>query len=438
MILRLKIRLSHAAGVVPRADFKGLLPSGEPELFTSMIQAPARRWLPVSCSLVLHVCMLGGALYTLDNTRQTVESLTSRYTVHLIRFDSASLIWPVARGSAVKGQRTGPRAALASGPVAEHHAAPPRRFEMSKLSAQNQGAQTLLQPEMPLDLPANSDLRLPELLLWKPHPPQPAPAPRKAFAWQKPAETSPKVWNVPVPPVLQLPNNELRATELAFSGRIVNAAPLLARTPGAAAPVPVLPAGVVQLPSGPDSADRSSVGGSGAGLEITAIDSGRAVTKVVLPPDGQFTVLVESSGSEAFPETEGVLSGKTVYTVYVRVGAGKEWILQYCLPRAAEQALSVSGGRVPLAAPYPYLILRPQLSFGPDVDYLILHGTVTALGKFDQLTYLTAPEEQDEKDVLLRSLQQWQLRPGKVNGQAVALEVLLIIPRDRESAGQVR
>jgi len=55
---------------------------------------------------------------------------------------------------------------------------------------------------------------------------------------------------------------------------------------------------------------------------------------------------------------------------------------------------------------------------------------VTVLGKLDQLTYIIAPEEPAEKELLLRSLRQWQLRPGKLDGQPVALEVLLIIPRE--------
>jgi hypothetical protein len=33
---------------------------------------------------------------------------------------------------------------------------------------------------------------------------------------------------------------------------------------------------------------------------------------------------------------------------------------------------------------------------------------------------------------LLCSLQQWLIRPGKLDGQPVALEVLLVVPRDSE------
>lgn len=171
--------------------------------------------------------------------------------------------------------------------------------------------------------------------------------------------------------------------------------------------------------------DAGTGGPSDAG-----VTAGRKVTKVVLPPDGHFSVLVESSGSEAFAEAEGVLSGKLVYTVYVRAGARKEWILEYCLPSAAEEKPPLMGKRLRLEAPFPFLMLRPDLTFGPDIDYLIVHGIVTVLGKLDQLSYVIAPEEPAEKDLLLHSLRQWQLRPGTLDGQPVAVEVLLIIPRE--------
>jgi len=198
--------------------------------------------------------------------------------------------------------------------------------------------------------------------------------------------------------------------------------------------------------AGPGAAGQEPSRGSGSpgpgtgmgrsGLSSGQADSGsarnRTVTKVVLPADGHFTLLVESSGSEAFAEAEGILSGRLVYTVYVRTGARKEWILQYCLPQAVERTLPVAGKGVPLEAPFPYVILRPDLAFGPDIDYLIVHGIVTTLGRLAQLSYVIAPEEQVEKDLLFHSLQQWQFRPGKLDRQPIVLEILLIIPRDRD------
>jgi len=56
----------------------------------------------------------------------------------------------------------------------------------------------------------------------------------------------------------------------------------------------------------------------------------RAIT---LPKDGKFgVVVVGSSLAEEFPETVHLWTGRMAYTVYLRVGVGKNWILQYSLP----------------------------------------------------------------------------------------------------------
>ncbi|MFN7998305.1 MAG: hypothetical protein U0Q18_32085 [Bryobacteraceae bacterium] len=192
--------------------------------------------------------------------------------------------------------------------------------------------------------------------------------------------------------------------------------------------------------AGGDTASAGGRGGSpGHGFGLGSANGGGGnpgaaagirVNRVILPPDGRFTVLVQSSGSEAFPESEGVLTGKVVYTAYVKTGSKKEWLLQYCLPRAAETKAGVSGKIPPVDPPFPFLMLRPDISFGDDIDYLIVHGFVTSSGKFDQLKYVIAPAGRAEKDLLLSSLDGWQLRPGKLDGQPVSLEILLIIPRD--------
>jgi len=217
---------------------------------------------------------------------------------------------------------------------------------------------------------------------------------------------------------------------VADSGRVV-AGP---GPPGAASASTIASASPAPGRNASPSESGPATGASTIADGQTSADAaaGRTVAKVVLPQDGHFGVLIESSGSEGFAEAEGVLGGKLVYTVYVRAGARKEWILQYCLPRGVERSLPATVKPTAPEAPFPYVILRPDITFGPDIDYLIVHGIVTALGRLDQLSYVTAPEEQAEKDQLLHSLRQWQFRPGKLDNQPIALEVLLIIPRDKE------
>ncbi len=115
-----------------------------------------------------------------------------------------------------------------------------------------------------------------------------------------------------------------------------------------------------------------------------------------------------------------------VYTVYLHVGAGKNWILQYSLPPAA------AAGNTKPDAPWPYDIVRPR--FDPDdynSDALMVHGFVNASGRFERLA-LVFPEEFAKAKFLLSALQQWEFRPARQNGQVAAVEVLLIIPEETE------
>jgi len=561
MEVRLKAGSNRLVPLVPAADS---VPNHGADLFAFITQTPGRRWVPAACSLALHTAMISGAFFFFDPPRQAVEGLASKYSLRLIRLRPSTARGP---GSGGKAQWTGAGAASAGsstdsgpGPGAsanpEDRAAGLRPFELPRAPVQLHSAQTLLQPDFPASTPVTADVRLPELLTWKPQP-KPAPNPGKRILAPHRSPDDPVQLNLPEPPALERPNREAQVKELATAGHGMNvsplvplpagtAAPLRNRAPGASAPIPqiapsissdsspvnvlsipeipVPPAGIFQLPagneagsagspsngergqsgsaagrgsqgsaigaaghhagggsgpdgggSGPDgggsvrdgrspvadgagsiadgrspasateAAGRETGRGSGSpGPEPGAGDSslsggkadseapGRKVTKVVLPANGRFSVLIESSGSEAFPEAEGILNGRHVYTVYVRTGARKEWILQYCLPEAVERTLPVSGRAAALEAPFPYLIMRPDLAYEPDVDYLIVHGIVTALGKFDQLGYVTAPDAAADKDLLLHSLEQWQFRPGKLDGQPTALEILLIIPRDRE------
>ena len=540
-------------------------PAAGAELFTGLSQKPGRRWFPLTCSVVIHALLISLAVYSSDHLRKSVELLSGKYTVRYLRLSAAAPVRSPNRKAGegsplVTGFEAAAPGKAGSAPPSTEAAAgepadlprdtprpTPRVFEFPKLPVKGPSGQVLLQPELPPMPVLKRDLRMPELLIWRPQPPLPAPPPRKTFvAQQRPSAPSP-IKNLPAPPSLDPPNAETNLTDLAFSGRITNLNPSLVHPAGTTAPlravgqgessaipqiapaaadnsgalnilsipdVPLPGGGVFEVAPGnqaPGSTESSAGGGSsghasskggagsgtglpspasgngtggrtpgaehgagggstegygsgsggrnsgvsGAGGQGEGADSGsgspghgfgaggtdanspvagpapsRNVTTVVHSPDGHFNILVESSGSEAFAETEGVLSGRLIYTVYVRAGTKKDWILQYCLPRAIEQRKSAKGKAPPLEAPYPFLILRPDLVFGPDIDYLIVHGIVDLLGKFDQLNYIVAPAEQTDKDLLLNSLRQWKIRPGRLDGQPIALEVLLIIPRE--------
>jgi len=154
------------------------------------------------------------------------------------------------------------------------------------------------------------------------------------------------------------------------------------------------------------------------------------VARIARPKDGHFSaVVLGSSAAQAYPEAVGALGGRLVYTVYLRVGTKKSWIMQYCLPRSAEQAVKVKGAATPVDPPFPFLILRPDLELAPETDYVIVHGLVNSSGKFEQLSIVGMTGFAQER-LLLSSLELWQFRPAARDGQATAVEVLLIIPRE--------
>jgi len=156
--------------------------------------------------------------------------------------------------------------------------------------------------------------------------------------------------------------------------------------------------------------------------------------RIELPKEGKFGVVVSGSSAAApYAESVGALSGRMIYSVYLKVGLRKNWILQYCLPSSEEQKTAVRGRADPLDAPWPYFIVRPDNASmsGANADYILVHGTITSAGRFDKLA-MVFPADLKQKDLLMRSLQQWTFRPASRDGVAADVEVLLIIPNAPE------
>ena len=87
----------------------------------------------------------------------------------------------------------------------------------------------------------------------------------------------------------------------------------------------------------------SSGSGSNEEPSMTA-----ALHKITLPKDGKFGVVVlGSTAADAYPDSVGLMTGKVIYTVYVKVGLRKSWILQYCLPGVIEQRFRAGGSATP-------------------------------------------------------------------------------------------
>lgn len=161
--------------------------------------------------------------------------------------------------------------------------------------------------------------------------------------------------------------------------------------------------------------------------------------RILHPGNGVFdVVVVQSSTSDTFPETAETLSGRPIYTVYLQVGAPKEWILQYCVPNMAGPVqtggLVNLGNPEPMAAPYPMVTVRPPEDWEHGSDYLLVHGFLDEAGHFRNMTILASQNPRaPATDALLEYLAYWEFRPAVVDGKPVKVEVVLAVPPDRVS-----
>ena len=148
---------------------------------------------------------------------------------------------------------------------------------------------------------------------------------------------------------------------------------------------------------------------------------------VELPKDGRFGfVAIGSMDGEQYPEAFEMWNGRVAYTAYLHVGLSKSWVMQYAQTRAADA--QSSGVVARLEAPWPYDILRPNLSSSQmTTDALIVHGTLSEAGKFESLA-IAFPTKFPGADTVLQALKEWQFRPARQQGKAVSVEILLIIP----------
>lgn len=168
---------------------------------------------------------------------------------------------------------------------------------------------------------------------------------------------------------------------------------------------------------------------NGTAKSQEAADSGSgnkiSFTHLTKPATGHFgAVLMGDSPEQDYPETANLWTGRSAYTVYVDVGMHTSWILQFSLPKSATPAQL----QAHLAAPYPYIILRPN--FTPSAlnsDALLVHGFISAEGKLKNLAVEFPPGFSLAK-LVLKALEQWQFRPAMLNGTPTEVEVLLIIP----------
>jgi hypothetical protein len=415
--------------------------------------------------------------------------------------------------SVLAGMRTGLLSMMTPSPPTPQ--TEPRRFELPDLPVRETAAQTVLQAELPPNVPLAVEKRLPNLLFWDADPAKPPKHPIEPGNLIARAEP-PKLNSIPR---LEPPNLEPLMSDFRVASAPA-ASPSSVALPPAANTMPVRILDPTRSPEGPSSIDPFTgdpvhvmavspdpaplsdalkalfippgnqlarlpgspplfgLPGSGDGSgEPDALGASSGTgdyggtsdvlnspellhslpgdgrifgllsppglsgtpLRILHPAGGTFdVVVVQTSSSETFPEGAEALSGRPIYTVYLQVGAPKEWIMQYCVPsmgRPVQAGSLVSlGNPEPVAAPYPTVTVRPPEDWRHGSEYLLVHGFLDETGRLRDMKIVASQTPvAPTTDALLQYLPYWEFRPAVVDGRPVKVEVLLAVPPDRVS-----
>ncbi len=185
-------------------------------------------------------------------------------------------------------------------------------------------------------------------------------------------------------------------------------------------------------PAGPAVTITGSGKSSGAS---PAKAGGPASGPVVLtrPANGKFdAVVVQAASLDQYPESRGLLNSRPIYSVYLSVGAAMDWTLFFCVPEAKpaavkSQVVEIGGSAAPIMAPFPTRLVRPPITLPSFQKYILVHGFVTAEGRFEGLS-IVRPVLPATDQAVLASLTGWEFRAATRDGVPIKVEFLLSIP----------
>jgi len=178
--------------------------------------------------------------------------------------------------------------------------------------------------------------------------------------------------------------------------------------------------------------DAGSGPGAGAAQALASMklpDTGVPI-RVVHPDNGVFDVIVQSAGGDQLSEIARVLTGRPVYTVYLRVGGPKDWILHYCVPKQPAQSTGPViqlGSPSPLKAPFLRITVIPHPDAFARYSRTYFHGFLTPSGQFRALRPVRT-EDAEIVPQLIPYLEKWDFRPATRDGKPVEVELVLVIP----------
>jgi hypothetical protein len=159
-----------------------------------------------------------------------------------------------------------------------------------------------------------------------------------------------------------------------------------------------------------------------------------------LAPRGQtsygMTIVSTASSGGGLPDV-GVFQNEKVYTVYLDMRANDEdhapsWTLQYAVLQPQSSAGGTNGhsGRIQGVPTPPYAMLKDIPEFTPELLRKYAHRVIVAsaiLNTAGKLEQVSIPQSFDSElaGPLAAALSNWMFQPSQIDGQPVALKILL-------------
>ncbi len=246
---------------------------------------------------------------------------------------------PAGASPAASGPSRRASAAVASRPKAVPGAGPRRRFELPPLARRARHPQSVLQPELPPDLPLSASTRLPELFFWAPKPPPPFRA--KVMVLPGYARAPAAALRLDAPPGLESPAEGTGLSFLAppdLSGLEQAAVSAAARLP-------------LRVPAPPSQSElRGTTTETSAGDPLTVLSlssAPRPLREILLiPPANQLGTLPEGAGGLGAPKPGSAPGAKPAAGTETAAGKGA-----VAAEKAGESVLALS--RPDVASPLP-------------------------------------------------------------------------------------
>ena len=211
--------------------------------------------------------------------------------------------------------------------------------------------------------------------------------------------------------------------------------------PGRAISSNAKPGGAQGKDTGIERAASKSPQGSGAGngsgvpaggLAGPSLTAGYSVPIRIEHPENSVFDIVVVGAAGTMRDSVNVLSGSPIYTVHLRVGGPRNWVMQYCVPNQ-RAASKVTGGVVtlgkpsPVKAPFPRITIVPPKELYPAADPITVHGFIGLTGAFHDLRIISGQQAAAAAN-LLALLDAWTFRPAVRDGSPVEVEMVLLVP----------